>query len=91
MLIVHVIPKPNEQQGLGVGWPATQPAKEELAKIHEQIKGRLEKLEPAHVLSESTQHSTELVEDLCSYQRLDCVNITTQFVVPRKAVQVYKW
>ena len=41
---VHVIPKPDEKQGLGVGWPAMQPAKEELANIHEKIKGRLEKL-----------------------------------------------
>ncbi|TKY87477.1 hypothetical protein EX895_003491 [Sporisorium graminicola] len=40
----HVIPKPDEKQGLGVGWPATQPAEEELTKLHEQIKGRLEKL-----------------------------------------------
>ncbi|MCO5597206.1 hypothetical protein L7F22_051282 [Adiantum nelumboides] len=29
----HVIPKPDEQQGLGVGWPATQPEKEELQKV----------------------------------------------------------
>lgn len=41
---VHVIPKPDEKQGLGVGWPATQPEKEQLSKIHKQIKGRLEKL-----------------------------------------------
>lgn len=41
---VHVIPKPDEKQGLGVGWPATQPAKEDLAKIHENTLARLEKL-----------------------------------------------
>lgn len=44
LFAVHVIPKPNAEQGLGIGWPTTSPAKEELAKIHEQIKGRLEKL-----------------------------------------------
>lgn len=33
----HFIPKPNEQEGLGVGWPATKPAKEELEKVSEKL------------------------------------------------------
>ncbi|PWN92554.1 putative HNT1-adenosine 5`-monophosphoramidase [Acaromyces ingoldii] len=37
----HVIPKPDEQQGLGVGWPATQPEKEELQKIYDELKEKL--------------------------------------------------
>ncbi|KAN0063589.1 Adenosine 5'-monophosphoramidase [Thecaphora frezii] len=40
----HVIPKPDEKKGLGVGWPATQPAKEDLQKLHETLKQRIEKL-----------------------------------------------
>lgn len=30
---VHVIPKPNEEQGLVVGWPSTNPSKEELDEV----------------------------------------------------------
>ncbi|PWN52655.1 putative HNT1-adenosine 5`-monophosphoramidase [Violaceomyces palustris] len=41
---VHMIPKPDEKQGLTVGWPATQPAKEDLQKVFENIKTKLEKL-----------------------------------------------
>lgn len=29
----HFIPKPDQEQGLGVGWPATKPDKEELQKV----------------------------------------------------------
>ncbi|WFC95709.1 bis(5'-nucleosyl)-tetraphosphatase (asymmetrical) [Malassezia brasiliensis] len=29
----HVIPKPNEEQGLVVGWPSTSPSKEELDEL----------------------------------------------------------
>ncbi|KAF5360765.1 hypothetical protein D9756_004929 [Leucocoprinus leucothites] len=37
----HVIPKPNQAEGLGVEWPAQKPEKEELQKTFEEIKGRL--------------------------------------------------
>ncbi|EPQ26226.1 uncharacterized protein PFL1_06161 [Pseudozyma flocculosa PF-1] len=40
----HVIPKPDEKQGLGVGWPTTSPPKEELQKVFDRLKERLEKL-----------------------------------------------
>ena len=32
---VHIIPKPNEEQGLGVGWPQLKLEKEELQKVSE--------------------------------------------------------
>ncbi|KAL9711233.1 Adenosine 5'-monophosphoramidase [Leucoagaricus gongylophorus] len=37
----HVIPKPNEAEGLSLGWPSQTPEKEELQKTMEEIKGRL--------------------------------------------------
>ncbi|KZS89497.1 HIT-like protein [Sistotremastrum niveocremeum HHB9708] len=39
----HVIPKPSEssESGLVIGWPAQSPSKEELAKLQEEIKGKL--------------------------------------------------
>ncbi|KAI0049456.1 HIT-like protein [Auriscalpium vulgare] len=39
----HVIPKPSdgETEGLVVGWPAQEVSKEELAKLHEEIKNKL--------------------------------------------------
>ncbi|CAO1630203.1 unnamed protein product [Sympodiomycopsis kandeliae] len=37
----HFIPKPDDKQGLGVGWPATKPEKEELQKIYEELKQKL--------------------------------------------------
>ncbi|KAI3617908.1 hypothetical protein CBS9595_003817 [Malassezia furfur] len=40
----HVIPKPNEEQGLGVGWPSTNPSKEELDEVYKKMQERLEKL-----------------------------------------------
>ncbi|KDN46990.1 HIT-like protein [Tilletiaria anomala UBC 951] len=38
---VHMIPKPNQEQGLGVGWPAMTPEKEELQKVFEEMKGKM--------------------------------------------------
>ncbi|OTA24719.1 hypothetical protein BTJ68_11128 [Hortaea werneckii EXF-2000] len=38
---VHMIPKPNEQEGLGVGWPQQQGNKDELAKLHEEMKSKM--------------------------------------------------
>ncbi|KAF5372071.1 hypothetical protein D9758_004988 [Tetrapyrgos nigripes] len=37
----HVIPKPNEEEGLGVGWPSQTPSKEELQKTCDDLKGKL--------------------------------------------------
>ncbi|KXN82848.1 Hit family protein 1, partial [Leucoagaricus sp. SymC.cos] len=37
----HVIPKPNDTEGLVIGWPVQKPDKEELQKIFDDIKGRL--------------------------------------------------
>lgn len=40
----HVIPKPSasDEEGLVIGWPAKTTAKEELGKILEEMKGRLD-------------------------------------------------
>ena len=40
----HVIPKPSasDEEGLVIGWPAQTPAKEELVKVMEEMKGKLE-------------------------------------------------
>lgn len=38
---VHMIPKPNEQEGLGVGWPQMATDMEGLKKLCEEIKGKL--------------------------------------------------
>ncbi|KAI1798388.1 HIT-like domain-containing protein [Ganoderma leucocontextum] len=37
----HVIPKPNETEGLGVGWPRVEQPKEVLAKTLEQLISKL--------------------------------------------------
>ncbi|TDL19681.1 putative HNT1-adenosine 5`-monophosphoramidase [Rickenella mellea] len=37
----HIIPKPSEDKGLVIGWPMQDASKEELAKLHEEIKGKL--------------------------------------------------
>ena len=50
--LVHVIPKPSQEKGLGGGWPSTQPPKEELQKVrilvshiqvHEKLMSQLPK------------------------------------------------
>ncbi|PPQ63594.1 hypothetical protein CVT24_004454 [Panaeolus cyanescens] len=38
----HVIPKPNETEGLGVGWPAKPMAKEELQAVFDDLKAKLQ-------------------------------------------------
>ena len=40
----HVIPKPEEsdKSGLVIGWPIQEISKEDLAKYHEEIKGKLQ-------------------------------------------------
>ncbi|THH03663.1 hypothetical protein EW145_g6104 [Phellinidium pouzarii] len=37
----HVIPKPNAEQGLIIGWPQQQANMEEIEKVHEELKGKL--------------------------------------------------
>ena len=37
----HIIPKPNEKQGLGIGWPTTTLAPEEGARLAEAVVGEL--------------------------------------------------
>lgn len=38
---VHMIPKPNEQEGLGISWPQQQGNKEKLQKLMEEIKAKM--------------------------------------------------
>ncbi|KAF3763795.1 HIT-like protein [Cryphonectria parasitica EP155] len=38
---VHVIPKPNETEGLGVGWPQQKLEMDELKALAEQIKSKM--------------------------------------------------
>ncbi|KKA23042.1 HIT domain protein [Rasamsonia emersonii CBS 393.64] len=37
----HVIPKPNEKEGLGIGWPAQATDMEKLKALHEELKAKL--------------------------------------------------
>ncbi|TPX69268.1 hypothetical protein SpCBS45565_g02607 [Spizellomyces sp. 'palustris'] len=37
----HIIPKPNEEEGLGVGWPGKTADKEELKALAEQISAKI--------------------------------------------------
>ncbi|KAB2103057.1 hypothetical protein AG0111_0g9392 [Alternaria gaisen] len=37
----HLIPKPNEQEGLGIGWPTKEADKGELSKLPEEIKSKM--------------------------------------------------
>ncbi|KAJ8081152.1 Adenosine 5'-monophosphoramidase [Marasmius tenuissimus] len=37
----HVIPKPNEEEGLGIGWPAKSLSKEEIQQVYDEMKGKL--------------------------------------------------
>ncbi|KIM23970.1 hypothetical protein M408DRAFT_332029 [Serendipita vermifera MAFF 305830] len=37
----HVIPKPSEEEGLGIGWPKTEPTAEEINAIYEELKSKL--------------------------------------------------
>ncbi|KAK3067258.1 Adenosine 5'-monophosphoramidase [Teratosphaeriaceae sp. CCFEE 6253] len=38
---IHMIPKPNEKEGLGVGWPQQTVEKEKLQKLLEDIKSKM--------------------------------------------------
>jgi diadenosine tetraphosphate (Ap4A) HIT family hydrolase len=37
----HLIPKPNEQEGLGVKWPTQKADMSELQKLLEEIKSKM--------------------------------------------------
>ncbi|KAJ9647162.1 Adenosine 5'-monophosphoramidase [Coniosporium tulheliwenetii] len=37
----HMIPKPNEKEGLGIGWPAQNADKDKLQKLLEEIKAKM--------------------------------------------------
>ncbi|KAI5296128.1 hypothetical protein KEM56_005501, partial [Ascosphaera pollenicola] len=38
---VHMIPKPNEKEGLVVGWPATSPSMDDLKKLHTELMAKM--------------------------------------------------
>ncbi|KAK4549251.1 hypothetical protein LTR36_007710 [Oleoguttula mirabilis] len=38
---IHMIPKPNEQEGLGISWPQQQGNKENLQKLQEELKAKM--------------------------------------------------
>jgi len=38
---VHMIPKPNEKEGLGIVWPQQQGNKDALAKLCEELKAKM--------------------------------------------------
>ncbi|KAF1817666.1 HIT-like protein [Eremomyces bilateralis CBS 781.70] len=37
----HMIPKPNEEEGLGIGWPMQEPGTEKLKALGEEIKAKM--------------------------------------------------
>ncbi|KPI43038.1 Hit family protein 1 [Cyphellophora attinorum] len=37
----HMIPKPNEKEGLGVGWPAGATDMEKLKELHQEMQAKL--------------------------------------------------
>ncbi|KAG2024317.1 hypothetical protein GB937_003970 [Aspergillus fischeri] len=37
----HMIPKPNETEGLGIGWPAQPTDMDKLKALHEEIKSKM--------------------------------------------------
>ncbi|KAI9798545.1 MAG: Adenosine 5'-monophosphoramidase, partial [Piccolia ochrophora] len=37
----HMIPKPNEQEGLGIGWPAADADKDKLKELLEEVKSKI--------------------------------------------------
>lgn len=38
---VHVIPKPNKEEGLGIEWNQLSPGKERLQKLLDEIKSKM--------------------------------------------------
>ncbi|KAM5341649.1 hypothetical protein ACJ41O_014680 [Fusarium nematophilum] len=37
----HMIPKPNETEGLGIGWPTQSPDMDKLKALYEEIKSKI--------------------------------------------------
>ncbi|GFF31096.1 hit family protein 1 [Aspergillus udagawae] len=37
----HMIPKPNEEEGLGIGWPTQPTDMDKLKALHEEIKSKM--------------------------------------------------
>jgi len=37
----HMIPKPNEQEGLGINWPQQEMPKDKLQKLADELKARM--------------------------------------------------
>jgi len=37
----HMIPKPNDQEGLGIGWPATTTDMDKLKELFEELKSKM--------------------------------------------------
>ena len=37
----HVIPKPNQKEGLGIGWPAQETDMEKLKGYFEEVKAKM--------------------------------------------------
>lgn len=37
----HIIPKPNEEEGLGVGWPAKSADKDELKQLADELAAKI--------------------------------------------------
>ncbi|KKY24610.1 putative hit domain protein [Phaeomoniella chlamydospora] len=37
----HVIPKPNQAEGLGIGWPAQETNMDKLKALHEELKSKI--------------------------------------------------
>jgi hypothetical protein len=36
-----MIPKPNQEEGLGIGWPATKPDQASLKALFEELKAKM--------------------------------------------------
>jgi hypothetical protein len=36
-----MIPKPNEEEGLGIGWPMTKPDNDKLKALLEELKAKM--------------------------------------------------
>lgn len=37
----HMIPKPNAEEGLGIGWPMQKPGMDTLKALHEELKAKM--------------------------------------------------
>lgn len=37
----HMIPKPNAEEGLGIGWPTQKPGMDALKSLQEELKAKM--------------------------------------------------